>query len=106
MSTELLIALTGIITALITGGVAFYNARHAARKDIVDILQEEAERLANRISVLEQEKAERDAQYEKLLQRVFVLETDNAKLKQRIITLEAENARLREERGASHKKSS
>jgi chaperonin cofactor prefoldin len=94
MSPEFLIALTGIITALITGSIALYNARHAARKDLVDTLQEETERLGQRIQILEQEKTARSGEYDKLLQRVFILEADNATLKLRIVTLEADNVRL------------
>lgn len=94
ISPEFLVALTGVLTALVTGGIALYNARHTARKDLVDILQEEIERLTQRVIILEQEKTEKDEQYGALLQRVFALETDNAALKQKIITLEAENVRL------------
>jgi len=93
-SPELLVAIGGILTALITGGLSWYNARHAAKKDLVNFLQGEIERLTKRIVALEQETDTKDKEYEMLRQRVFALESDNATLNQKIITLEAENVRL------------
>lgn len=91
---EFLVALAGVLTALVTSGIALYNAWHVVHRDIVDTLQEEVERLTKRIVFLEQEKTTRDEQYEVLRQRVFGLEADNAALKLRVVSLETENNHL------------
>jgi len=99
MKPELLIAISGLVTALLTGALAFYNASHAAKKDMIALLQQEITRLQGRVTTLEKEKAEKTTQYDELLARVFALEADNAALKIRIKALEDENARLIEENG-------
>jgi chromosome segregation ATPase len=97
MSPELLIAISGLVTAVITGALSFYNARHTARKDIIAVLEDEITRLTARIVTLEQERDEKNKQYNELQARVLSLEADNATLKAKVEALEVENARLVQE---------
>ena len=96
LSPELLVAIGGILTALGTSGIAWYNARRSARKDLVATLQGEIERLNARLVKWEEVGAKRDEQRESLLRRVLTLETDNATLRQRVTNLESENVLLRQ----------
>jgi len=101
---ELLVAFAGILTAIITGAIAWHNARHAAKKDIVEILRGEVERLTNRIILLEQERDEKAKQYNELREKVRLLEAANTRLKREINELQTENSELRNQNDSLQKR--
>lgn len=107
LSSEMIIAISTLITtvlaAIVSAFVSITTMRKAARKDEVQFLREEIERLQHRVAELENEKQDWQKKYDALLNESLQCKIENQKLErernealERIAHLEQEIASLRQ----------
>ena len=81
MTPEIILALSALMTAIVTGVISIITSRKSARKDEVQLLREEVARLQKRISDLEKEKEDWQTKYDQLHEEVILLRDENSELR-------------------------
>jgi hypothetical protein len=81
MTPELVIAISALITGLLSAGGAYINHRRGARKDEVVMLREEVERLQKRVTELERDNDGWRTRYDELYNDLLTSRRENAWLR-------------------------
>lgn len=97
MTPEMIVAISGLITAILAAVGLFIVNLRTVRKDEVILLREEVGRLQTRVKTLEEEKQKLSGDYDAIMESNIKLKEIISNLTIQINRLEEENKKLKEE---------
>jgi outer membrane murein-binding lipoprotein Lpp len=90
MNSEIIIALSAFITAILAAAGTFYANKKAARKDDVAMLRDQVSSLYAQIETLEQDRVQSRKEFEALLDENYALRSEVSQLSIQIQKLQSE----------------